>query len=52
MDEFRTAAQVLGAVTAGYLLFGELAAGQLDDWFGWRFEGPLSWLSEVIGRIF
>ena len=49
MDEFRTAAGVIGAVAAGYLVIGEALAGQLHLWFGWAAAGPLSWLCGMIG---
>ena len=49
MDEFRTAAGVIGAVAAGYLVIGEVLAGQLHLWFGWPAAGPLSWLGGMIG---
>ena len=50
MGEMATAARVLMAVTVGYLLIGEAAAGQLRQWFGWPDLGPLSWLADFLGR--
>ena len=52
MGEFKTAAQVLGAVTAGYFLLGEQLAGELHSWFGWPVVGPVTWLHGVVGGGF
>ncbi len=52
MSEFNLMARILGTAAIGFMVIGQVLAGEIYLWFGWRIIGPVEWFQEVVAHSF